>query len=205
MHAAPFEYVPREDVPSFITRPQDPTPPIAPPAVPPLLPSEEIITLSLLSESTQVHQPETPQDAPTTRIYLPSTDAQRRTLANEYAEHGIRKPLSYYMERTRLSKPTLKRLIKKLQAGEVTKLKKRGRKPRYTPELLKEIASRLCTRNMTLRQARKDIILSNMAAIENHGELLPEVSLTTIHRYVSNDQLMEEVDVGPISFTEVTQ
>ena len=53
--------------------------------------------------------------------------------------------------------------------------------------------------------ARKDIILSNMAAIENHGELLPEESMTTIHRYVSNDQLMEEVDVGPISFTEVTQ
>ena len=58
---------------------------------------------------------------------------------------------------------------------------------------------------MTLRQAWKDIILSNMAAIENNGELLPEVSVTTIHRYVSNDQLMEEVDVGPISFTEVTQ
>ena len=133
MHAAPFEYAPREDVTSFITRPQDPTPPIAPPAVPPLLPSEEIITLSLLSESSQVHQPERPQDAPTTRIYLPSTDAQRRTLANEYAEHRIRKPLSYYMERTRLSKPTLKRLIKKLQAGEdITKLKN-GEESRGTP------------------------------------------------------------------------
>ena len=205
MHATTFEYVSREEIPSFITRPQEQAPPIVPPAVPPALPSEEITALSLLSESSMVHQPETPPENRTTRIYLPSTDAQRKTLLREYAEHGIRKPLSYYMERTRLSKPTLKRLIKKLQEGEdITKPKKRGRKPRFTPELLKEIASRLCTRNMTLRQAQKDIHLNNMAAIEDGREVLPEVSVTTIHRYVSNDQLMDEVDVGPISFTEVT-
>ena len=58
---------------------------------------------------------------------------------------------------------------------------------------------------MTLRQAQKDIHLNNIAAMETDGGLLPEVSVTTIHRYISDDQLMDEVDVGPISFTEVTQ
>ena len=130
MHATSFEYVPREEVQSFITRPGDLAPPILPPTVPPALTSEEIIILSLLSESSFVHQPETPPPERTKRIYLQSTDTQRKTLVNEYAEHGIQKPLSYYMEKTRLSKPTLKRLIKRIQAGEdITKLKNAEENP----------------------------------------------------------------------------
>ena len=86
----------------------------------------------------------------------------------------------------------------------ISKLGKRGRKSKFTPELLKTIASDLCTKGKTLRETQKEIIAANLRAIDSGGDQLPQVSLSTIHRYVSDDDLMREVDIGPISFTEVT-
>ena len=123
----------------------------------------------------------------------------------EFAEHGAAKPLDYYLRKTRISKPTLRRLLKKLEGGEdITKQKKRGRKPKYTSELLTAIASDLCSKNKTLREAHKEVIVANMRALESGGELLPEVSVATMHRYVRDDDLMREADIGPLSFTEVS-
>ena len=113
--------------------------------------------------------------------------------------------MSYYTEKTRLTNKTVKRLIKKIQAGEdVTKDGKRGWELKYTPELLKAIASKLCIENNTLRDAKKAIARENIQTIEAGTPTLPEVSLTTMHRYVKNDELMSEVDVGPLSFTRVS-
>ena len=56
-----------------------PGPSHRPSPVPPALTSEEIVTLSLPSESTAVHHPETPPAVPTKRICLQSTDTQRKT------------------------------------------------------------------------------------------------------------------------------
>ena len=79
MHTTSFVYVHLEEIPSFITHLGEPAPLIDPRPVPPALSSEEIDTLSLLSESTVVHQPETPPTVPTKRICLQSTDTQRKT------------------------------------------------------------------------------------------------------------------------------
>ena len=205
MHRPSFEYVPREDIPAFVSQhTTDDNPPISPPPLHPLSSPDDILTSSMIP-SPPPQQPPAPRPQRPPRIYLKSKDVQRGLLASEYAAHGVTKPLSYYTEKTRLTNKTVKRLIKKIQAGEdITKEGKRGRKPKYTPELLKTIASKLCVENNTLRDAKKAIARENIQAIEAGTPTLPEVSLTTMHRYVKNDELMSEVDVGPLSFTRVS-
>ena len=91
MHTTSFVYVHLEEIPSFITHLGEPAPLIDPPPVPPALSSEEIDTLSLLSESTVVHQPETPPTQPTRLICLQSTDTQRKN----HNSHLFGKPYAF--------------------------------------------------------------------------------------------------------------
>ena len=143
---------------------------------------------------------------PEKRLYVKSTLRQRQILAKEFAEHGHAKQIGYYEAKTRLSKKTVQRLVAKLENGEdITVIGKRGRKPKYTPELLKALASDLCTKNMTLRQVCKEVAEANRQAVSTGGDVLPQVSKSTIHRYITNDELMRDVDIGPLSFTQVTE
>ena len=140
------------------------------------------------------------------RLYVPVTARQREILAEEWAKHGIDKTLKYYEDKIRICAGSLKRLIGDIRSGkDITKPARRGRKPKYTPELLKRISSELCDRNKTLREAKTAIINGNMEAIRTGNELLPVVSVSTMSRYVKNDAVMGEVGIGPLSFTEVTQ
>ena len=204
MHNPSFEYVPREDIPVFVSQHATAdNPPLSPPPLPSLPSPDDILAASLAPTPPPQRQARPPQPR-MRRIYIKTNDVQRGLLASEFATHWITKPLSFYTVKTRLTTKTVKRLIKKLQAGEdITQVGKRGRKPKYTPELLKTIASKLCVENNTLREAKKEIARANIQAIEGTPPL-PEVSLTTMHRYVSNDELMSEVDVGPLSFTRVS-
>ena len=130
---------------------------------------------------------------------------QRKALAQEFSKHGFTKPMSYYEAKTRLPNRTVKRLIDKMNRGEdITVIGKRGRKPLFTNEFLKEVATGLCAQNMTLRETKKDIIEANIRAIAAGEGTLPEVSKSTIHRYVTNETIMNEVDIGPLSFTQVS-
>ena len=43
-----------------------------------------------------------------------------------------------------------------------------------------------------------------MEAIESGRDPLPEVSVATLHRYVRDEEAMNEVEIGPLSFTRVT-
>ena len=206
MHHASFDYVPREEIGDFIAVEPAMDQPRLPPPLPPARSAAEILATSVLSTQAPLVEDEVPdEEVRPTRIYIPTTETQRRALMREFAEHGAAKPLDYYIMKTHISKPTLRRLPKKIERGEdITKQKKRGRKPKYSPELLAAIASDLCSNNKTLREAHKEVILANMRALESGGELLPEVSVATMHRYVRDDDLMREVDIGPLSFTEVS-
>ena len=156
MHNPSFAYVPREDVPVFVSQhAAADTPPITPPPLPPLPSPDDILASSAIQTPPPQHRAARRQQRPT-RIYIKTKEVQRALLASEYASHGVTRPLSYYTEKTRLTNKTVKRLIKKLQAGEdITQVGKHGRRPKYTPELLKTIASQLCVENNTLREAKK--------------------------------------------------
>ena len=115
------------------------------------------------------------------------------------------KSLKFYEDKTLICAGSLKRLIRDIRSGKVdTKPARRGRKPKYTPELLKKITSELCVQNKTLREAKSSIIAGNIEAIRTNNEPLPVVSVTTMSRYVKNDAVMDEVDIGPLSFTQVS-
>ena len=117
----------------------------------------------------------------------------------------MKKPLKYYEEKTRLCTRSLKRLIGDIQSGkDITKPGRSGRKPKYTPELLKKIAQELCTKNKSLRAAKEAVVHANIDAIWSCGEQLPEVSVSTIARYVHDKDIMDTVDVGPLSFAKAS-
>ena len=205
MNHPSFEFIPREDIPSFVSQELEQVQSIPPPPVPPMRSPDEILASSAILPAPNDDGPAPAQEERPKRVFINTTATQRSVLILEFTQHGITKPLSYYEEKTRLHRRTLTRLIKKMQDGEdISKPGKRGRKPKYTPELLKTIASDLCTKGKTMRETQKGIIKSNIEKIESGDNPLPEVALSTIHRYVSDDGLMREVDIGPISFTEVT-
>ena len=176
MHRSSFDYVHREGIGEFIAAETAPSQPHLPPPLSEVRSPDEILALSVLSSPPSlVEDEEREEEARPKRIYVPTTETQRRVLMREFSEHGAAKPLDYYLQKTRISKPTLRRLLKKLEAGEdITKLKKRGRKPKFTPELLTTIASNLCAKNKTLREAHKEVILANMRALESGSETSPK-------------------------------
>ena len=208
MQPSSFEYVPQCDIPDFVARdPLENTEQATPPPVPPRRSIEEIV----ISSNVQSQAPE-PAQSPVSpeerskRLYIPVTARQREILAEEWAKHGIEKSLKYYEDKTRICASSLRRLIRDIRSGkDITKPARRGRKPKYTPELLKKIVSELCVRNKTLREAKSAIIDGNIEEIRNGNEPLPVVSVSTMSRYLRNEAVMDEVDIGPLSFTEVTK
>ena len=133
MHHSSFEYVPREDIQSFVSQQHETLPNRTPPEPTTLRTPEEILATASVPETPPPRQVVVDQCAPK-RIYVRTTATQRQVLTREYAEHGETKPLSYYQERTRIAYPTLRILVKKLEVGEdITKPGKRGRKPKHTP------------------------------------------------------------------------
>ena len=137
MRPTAFEFVPRDDLLAFVTGQHEEVDEIVPPAIPPVVSSDEVVVLSQVGVGAVDQELETPTHHEQKRIYIKTTNSQRQTLFEEYSKHGVTKPLSYYQEKTRLSKPNLKRLLKKIQSGEdVLSPVKRGRKPKHTPELL---------------------------------------------------------------------
>ena len=118
MQTTAFEFVPREEVPAFFAGLQEESDIMVPPTVQPALSANEIMTLSLVGDDRDEQQQEPPRPTARTRLYLKTTNVQRQILFEEYTTHGDTKPVSYYQEKTRLLKPTLKRLLKRLQAGK---------------------------------------------------------------------------------------
>ena len=169
MHRPSIQYIPREAIPDFVANEDDDSSSIAPLPVPPVRPTDEILASCIMGNPAQAQQeeaPPVPTEEREKRIYIKATIAQRQALTREYAQHGITKPVSYYKEKVRLQDRTCRRLLKQLQAGEdITKPKKRGRKPKHTPELLQFVVTDICTKGMTVRESQKDVILANIAAI----------------------------------------
>ena len=112
-----FEYVPREDIPSFLSQQHEPLPNRTPPEPAPLRTLDEILATASVLETAPPRHAFADRGAPK-RIYVKTTATQRQVLAMEYAQHGEAKSLSYFHERTRISYPTLRRLVKKLEGGE---------------------------------------------------------------------------------------
>ena len=140
-----------------MSRELEPIEPIVPPPVPPMRSPDEILASSTIPHAPREDGRAPAQEVRHSRDYVNTTVTQRSVLIREVTEHGITKPLSYYEAKTRLHRKTLKRLIKKMQDGEdISKPGKRGRKPTFTPELLKTIASDLCTKGKTLRETQKE-------------------------------------------------
>ena len=114
MHHSSFEYVPREDIQSFVSQQHETLPNRTPPEPTTLRTPEEILATASVPETPPPRQVVVDQCAPK-RIYVRTTATQRQVLTREYAEHGETKPLSYYHERTRIAYPTLRRLVKSLK------------------------------------------------------------------------------------------
>ena len=149
MHHTSFEYVPREDVPSFVSQQQEPLLNRTPPEPAPIRTPDEIMATASVQETTPPRHTTVEQGAPK-RIYVQTTPTQRQVLAIEYTKHGEAKPLSYYQERTRISYPTLRRLVKKLEGGEdITKRGKEEERRSSRPNGSKQLR-RSCTRKTGL-------------------------------------------------------
>ena len=140
MNPSSFEFIPECHRDSFTER--DPLSEIDPVEPPPVLTQTTIDAILLSSDvnrnsgggAQQIHEGE----ARPKRVYVRTSVRQRTVLAREFAEHGVSKPIKYYQDKTRLCSRTIKRLIKDLQSGkDITRPEKPGRKPKFTPELLK--------------------------------------------------------------------
>ena len=206
MNPSSFEFIPECDRDSFIER--DPFSGIQT-TEPPPVETQSTIDEIVLSSNVNNGQDEVEQSHNTEvrpkRVYVGTSIRQRTVLATEFAEHGISKPIQFYQDKTRLCPRAIKRLIKDMQSGkDITRPGKRGRKPKFTPQLLQKIASELCTTSNSLRETQKAIITANIEAVGRNDERLPEVSFSTIGRYVHNAEIMNDVDIGPLSFTQVT-
>ena len=105
--------------------------------------------------------------------------------------------------RTRLTKPTVYRLLQRLRNGEdITQKRKRGRTPKYSPALLKSLSTELCFRNQSVREAAKMLAQGTMESVSN--DELPVVSKSSIQRYVTDEAIMTENDNVALSFTQCT-
>ena len=180
------------------------------PAFPPEVPAPRSIQEIVDSSKLVIPVPEeTPQHSvpheKVKRLHVSSTQRQREVFAEEFARFRLRKHLKSYVERTKLCTRTVKRYIGEIRSGkDITKPVRRGRQPKYTAALFKKIASELCVRNKSLREARRTVIQENADAVASGSEPLPVVSIATMSRYVQNAEVMKEVDIGPLSFTQVT-
>ena len=157
MQPSSFEFVPQGDIPSFTSQqPLQNISPVVSPEVPQARPIHEIANRFISDNSIQGSEQQPVSEEKKKRLYVPASKRQREILIEEDSKHGIRSPMKYNEEKTRICGRTLRRLIKDIQSGkDVSVPGKRGRRPKFTPELLKKIASELCVQNKTLRETRK--------------------------------------------------
>ena len=76
---------------------------------------------------------------------------------SEFSLHEETKDVEYCEGVTRLPRRTVMRFLDQLRKNEdITKPAKRGRKPKYTPQLLKKVSQELCFKNKSLRDEKDD-------------------------------------------------
>ena len=138
------------------------------------------------------------------RIRIETTKEQLVLLTQLFVEHGDVISVGEISARTRLSRPTVYRLLRRLKNGQdITKKAKRGRKPKHSPQLLKTLSTKLCFERRSVRETSKLIAQQNMQAIES--EVLPVVSKSSIQRYVTDATLMTENELVALSFSLCTR
>ena len=190
-----------EQPPSPQTISTPPRPPIPEPR-----PPEDI--LMFLPPPVVPQQPlEQPSEPPPQRqqkIRVETTQEQLELIAQLLVEHGDSISVAEISSRTRVSLPTVYRLLRRLKNGEdITKKAKRGRKPKHSPELLKTLSTKLCFERQSVREASKQLAQQNMQAIDS--AILPVVSKSTIQRYVTDATLMVENELVALSFSQCTR
>ena len=200
-----FSFIPEEDVDDFMNTPSTSTDTPPPPRpLPAARPFEE--TISSLPPPTTFQQPDVhpvhpPQQRPH-RIRMESSQEQLEMVTRLFEDHNDTLKVSEISTQTRLSKPTVSRLLKRLRRGEdITKKRKRGRKPKYTPALLKALSTKLCFEQMSIRETQQALAERNMEGVAS--EALPIVSAATIQRYVTNASLMDKKELVHLSFANV--
>ena len=195
-----FAFIPSEDVLNYID--QLPPPTSVPPPPPPLpisrLPEEIALprpppgSQSPAQQSPPRHAPSTPSS----RVRIQSTHQQLAILAQLYSQRDEQMTVAEMCRRTRLTKPTVYRLLQRLRNGEdITQKRRLGRKPKYSPALLKSLSTELCFRNQSVREAAKMLARGTMESVSS--DELPVVSKTSIQRYVTDEAIMTENDNAP--------
>ena len=142
-----------------------PRPPIPQPRQP-----EEILSF-LPAPVVPQHPIEQHAEAPSQRCQrtrVETTKEQLVLLTQLFVEHGDVISVGEISARTRLSRPTVYRLLRRLKNGQdITKKAKRGRKPKHSPQLLKTLSTKLCFERRSVRETSKQLAQQNMQAIES--------------------------------------
>ena len=135
MQPSSFEFVPQGDIPSFTSQqPLQNISPVVSPEVPQARPIHEIANRFISDNSIQGSEQQPVSEEKKKRLYVPASKRQREILIEEYSKHGIRKPMKYCEEKTRICGRTLRPLIKDIQSGkDVSVPGKRGRRPNSPP------------------------------------------------------------------------
>ena len=209
-----FSFVPNDEVDDFVSG-VPPVTRIIPPDQP--LPEARSAQDILAQLPPPVHtlpdqlhfQGQPPPETPTpvsqgrTRVRIGTTHEQLAALTQLFHDSHDTLTIDELRIATRMSRSTISRLLQRLRRGEdITKKPKRGRRPKYSPALLKRLANDLCVKNKTLRGTQADLVHNRMDAVAN--EELPVVSTATIQRYVTDETLMVENDLVPLSFAQCT-
>ena len=133
---------------------------------------------------------------------MESTEEQLQLL-QQLATSGEDIPIAELCQRTRMTRATIYRHLKMIRNGrDITIKLKRGRKPKYSPELLKKLSTDLCFKNKTLREEATALHNQNLDDIAEGA--LPVVSKSTIHRYVTDPSLAAKNDTEVLTFTQCT-
>ena len=201
-----FSFIPNDDVEDFLdTLPPPTNTPPSPPALPEARRLDDIVSQFPPPTTTPPQDPVRPPLPPRQqppRIRIETTDEQLEMVSSLFHEFNDSLSGAEISARTRVSNSTACRLLLRLRNGEdITKRAKRGRKPKYTPELLKALSTKLCFEDKTIRETQQAIITENMQRIAS--EALPVVSASSIQRYVTNGSLLENDSVA-LSFAQCT-
>ena len=145
-----FVFIHNGQVDEYLNEPPPSTQSVAPPPRPPIPePRPPEVILSVLPPPVVPQPPiEQPAETPsqrTKKIRVETTNEQLELVSQLFVEHGDRMSVAEISSRSRVSQPTVYRLLRRLKSGEdITKKAKRGRKPKYSPQLLKTLSTKLC-------------------------------------------------------------
>ena len=200
-----FAFVPNDEVDEMVNQLPPPTTVPPPPPMPEPRTPEEITCRPPQPESESPSPAAANVDQPrrsSGRLRLETTEEQLQML-QELVTSGEEIPIAELCQRTRMTRATVYWNLKRLENGEdITKKRKRGRKPKHSPELLKKLSTDLCFKNKTLREEATALHNQNLEGIAQQA--LPVVSKSAIHRYVTDSALATENETEPLSFTQCT-